>query len=116
MKYDDVSKIYLDDKTQAVFDKFRQSDTAHLDWGEFELLNKKHLIKDSIDGKSTWTNNHPGSGLCVLSDLGMDLRAYQQSVERAAKKADRRYWINTTIAVAALIISATALLLQFLWH
>ena len=75
----DVTKIILTPAEQRAFDKFvGESDTADLTKGEFELLRNRRLKA---------------------------LRAYQAVQTRNVKKNDRRYWITTGIAIAALIKS-----------
>ena len=101
----DVSKIILTSEEQTAFDSFRRSDSARLTREQFQLLSKKRLIQDSMDGSSGWFDGLPDSGLCRLSELGKDLRAYQAQQVRAVRRDFRRYWITTGIAVAALIKS-----------
>lgn len=101
----DVSKIVLTEAEQSAFDLFRQTDSAVLTVGQFQLLIKKGLLLDSMDGKSGWFGNLPDFGICKLSDLGKDLRAYQLQQKQIARQQSRRYWITTGIAVVALVKS-----------
>ncbi len=102
----DVTKIILTPAEQRAFDKFvGESDTADLTKGEFELLRNRGLIKNSLNGNSGWFDIVDNAGLCELSDTGKALRAYQAVQTRNVKKNDRRYWITTGIAIAALIKS-----------
>ena len=99
----DVSTIVLTDAERKAFDKFSQSDKAFLTQDEFKLLIQKKLVLDSMNGKSSWFDDLPAYGECKLSPTGKDLKAYQAQKNRIKKKADRRYWITTGIAVIALI-------------
>lgn len=99
----DVSTIVLTDEERKAFDKFSQSDKAFLTQDEFRLLIQKRLILDSMNGKSSWFDDLPDYGECKLSPTGKDLKAYRAQQSHIAKKADRRYWITTGIAVIALI-------------
>lgn len=101
----DVSKIVLTDIEQRLFDLFRGKDDVELTKDEYKILLHKNLIKDSIGGKTGWFDNLPQKGICTISDIGKDLRAYQAKMERSARKEDRKYWITTIIAVVALIKS-----------
>lgn len=102
----DVTKMFLTPEEQRAFDKFAGgSDTADLTRDEFRLLLLKKLIVDSMDGKSAWFSDTPEHGICVLSNTGKELRAYQDMQAHNAKKSDRRYWITTGIAIAALVKS-----------
>ena len=99
----DVSTIVLTDEERKAFDKFSQSDKAFLTQDEFRLLIQKRLILDSMNGKSSWFDDLPDYGECKLSPTGKDLKAYRAQQSHIAKKADRRYWITTGIAIIALI-------------
>ena len=99
----DVSTIVLTDEERKAFDKFSQSDKAFLTQDEFRLLIQKRLILDSMNGKSSWFDDLPDYGECKLSPSGKDLKAYRAQQSHIAKKADRRYWITTGIAVIALL-------------
>ena len=109
----DVTKIFLTLEEQRAFDKFAD-DTAELTKGEFELLRNRGLIKNSLNGNSGWFDIVDKSGLCELSDTGKALRAYQAVRARDARKADRRYWITTGIAIAALVTAIASIVLQYL--
>ena len=99
----DISTIVLTDAERKAFDKFSQSDKAFLTQDEFRLLIQKKLILDSMNGKSGWFDDLPDYGECKLSPTGKDLKAYRAQQSHVAKKADRRYWITTGIAIIALI-------------
>lgn len=102
----DVTKIILTPAEQRAFDKFvGESDTADLTKQEFQLLKNKGLLKNLMDGNSGWFYDMPDHGQCELNDTGKSLRAYQARQHGAEKKASRRYWITTGIAIAALIKS-----------
>lgn len=107
-----VSKIVLTDIEQRLFDRFRTADDVELSIDEYKILLHKKLIKDAIGGNSGWFDHLPEKGLCTLSDIGKDLRAYQIKMERAERKADRRYRITTGIAILALILSILSLAWQ----
>ena len=102
----DVTKIILTPAEQRAFNKFVcESDTADLTKEEFQLLINKGLLKDLMNGKSGWFSVMPDHGQCELNDTGKSLRAYQARQHSAEKKNNRRYWITTGIAIAALIKS-----------
>lgn len=101
----EVSKIVLTSDEQKVFARFKRSDSAVLTKAEFQLLRRKNLVKDCIDGKSSWFDDLPEKGVCAISDFGEDLRAYQKQQTNARRKDSRRYWITTVIASAALVKS-----------
>ena len=113
----DVSKIVLTDTEQAIFDRFRKTDSAELTIDEYKILIHKGLIKDSICGNSGWFSDLPEKGICSLSDKGKDLKAYQSMQRRLSRQASRRYWITTGIAVAAFLLSVVSLLWQaYTWR
>ena len=109
----DITKIILTPEQQKAFDKFT-SDTAELTKAEFEALLRQGIIKNSFGGKSGWFDSLAETGICELNDAGKSLRAYQAAQTRDIKKNDRRYWITTGIAVAALITAIVSIVLQYL--
>lgn len=113
----DVSKIVLTDVEQKIFDRFKRTDSAELTKEEYKVLLHKNLILDSIGGSSGWFDDLPEKGLCSLSDVGKDLRAYQAQRSKAERKSSRRYWITTGIAIAAFLLAVASLLWQaYTWR
>ena len=101
----DILKIVLTGPEQSAFDKFLDQEEAILTKDEFQLLLRKSLVLDAMDGKSGWFGELPEKGMCKLSQRGMDLRALQSIRRRQEKKDNLRYWITTGIATLALIKS-----------
>lgn len=112
----DVTKIVLTEEEQILFNKFRKTDHTELTVSEYKILLHKSLIKDHIGGNSGWFSTLPQKGVCEISDIGKDLRAYQLLQKKADRRSSRRYWITTGIAIAALLLSIAALLWQaYIW-
>lgn len=106
----DYSKIVLTKKEQTIFDKFKDTDSAALSTDEFHILKNKDLICNTIDGKTNWFEKYPSKGICVISDKGRNLRAYQLIEKR--KDFKRIIWniINTVLAATSVIVSIIALI------
>lgn len=81
----DVTKIVLTEEEQILFNKFQKTDHTELTVSEYKILLHKSPIKDHIGGNSGWFSTLPQKGVCEISDIGKDLRAYQL----LQKKADR---------------------------
>ena len=58
----DVFKIVLTAPEQSAFDKFRDKEEAILTKDEFQLLLRKSLVLDAMDGKSGWFGELPEKG------------------------------------------------------
>jgi len=94
----DYSLIVLTEEESAIFKKFNKADTAFLTKEEFFLLDRKGLIKSSVNGKSTWFEN-PENGLCSISQKGKEFRAYR-------KEHNKELWlVNAKIPIIVSIIT-----------
>ena len=111
----DHSKIVLTEVQQAIFNKFMHNDQVYLTIEEYNLMYKTGLLKECIDGKSTWFDI-PSGGICELSDKGKAYRTYLKKQRKAEKTTSFRFWIglilSNAIAIAALIVAILAYIKQ----
>lgn len=98
----DFTNLILTDKEQKIFNRFVKRDSVFLSKEEFIALRNRGLVTGILGGKSD-SFDIPESGSCKLSEKGKQFRAYQCRQQKANRKNNRRYWITTGIALAALI-------------
>lgn len=93
----DYSALVLTVEEQALFDRFKESDTATLTLDEYHILygknlNGKRLILPEINGEIPfYSDDDIQSGTCKLSQHGKELRVYQDLMRKAEAKAEERY-------------------------
>ena len=109
----DITKKYLNEKEQKVFNKFGENGEAFLTLEEFQILRPTGLIQERLGDAGPWSNSWPESGLCRLSGDGEKYQRYYLAQRAAERKSARRYWITTGIAITALILSAISIVLQY---
>lgn len=104
----DVTKIFLSQEVQAIFDKFKDSDTAELTREEFNQLRDVGLVRGSLGGVSDFFDGLPASGICKLSERGISLKAYQRlkSSEWATLRKEAKE--TRYIAIASLVVAIFA--------
>ena len=107
----DYSKIVLTEVQQAIFNKFMYDDQAYLLIEEYNLMYKTGLLKECIDGKSTWFDT-PSGGICELSDKGKAYRTYLKKQYKVERTISFHRWANTIIAAVALLIAIASLILS----
>lgn len=111
----DFSKIVLTETEKSLFQPFLTTDTNVLTREDYLALSQTGLIKHSLDGHSDWFPEQlPLTGVCEISDVGLQYRAYLKQEEEKQRLIDRRFRITTSISIIALVLSAIAILWQVL--
>ena len=111
MQQIDYSKIVLTDHERQIFDRFNSQDTATLTKQEFQVLRKQGLIKNSINGKTSWFDHLPEKGVCILSDKGMLYRQYLQNQAKNNAQTKRQLRFDNKIAILNVLIPFITFLL-----
>ena len=109
-KNTDVTRIVLTEKQQRVFDKFDKNGDAVLSLEEYRTLRGTGLVDPSYG----WFDDVKWPCSVKLTNLGLQLQAYQKQQRGVVAKDDRRYRINTIISATALGLSLIAIIVSIL--
>lgn len=93
--------ILLTPEEEKIFNKFLYKYEVQLTNEEYELVRRRRIVRTAHN--QTYTP--PGKTTCILSGLGRNYLAYLYQTSKQEKKDDKRYWITTGIALAALFKS-----------
>lgn len=106
----DLTRIVLTDAEQRVFDKFAGQGTAVLSEEEYSTLRKTKLVDPSLG----WFQEVKWPCSVKLTELGLQLQAYQKQLRRAVAKDDRRFRIHTILTIIAIGLSAISIVVDIL--
>lgn len=107
MKYDKVSDIVLRKNEQAVFDLFADDGTAILTESQYHLLRGKHLVDPSL-GWPEWPNEG-GTVKVELTEVGLDLQAYQALAKAAEARTAGRFRTSMILSVLSLVLAGVGI-------
>ncbi len=110
----DYTKLILTSQEQELFDRFKESDTATLTPEEYHILRKRNLILSEMSGNSPFFSDDLQSGVCKLSQIGKEFRAYQKKLDEAEHIARIRHWVPVAISAVALIIAIASLIVSII--
>ena len=81
----------------------RKSSKRSVSINKCEQLLRFQLVNEEIEHIPGYQGNRLGT--CRINDKGRDYLVYWNKKKQAEWKSDRRYWITTIIALAALLKS-----------